>query len=205
MDYHLQPEVLKIKSYIKDTNSFLNHLNKIPATQSANSYLVTLDVKSLYSNIPNEEGIDVIKKTLNKAKSKVTSVIVAFLWLILTLNNFTFNGKHYLQLLGVAMGTKCSAAYANLFMNYFEETHIYNIIGSNSNFYKRFIDDIFLLWNGTLEQLKEFISKINTVHTTIKFEAKYSFTSIDFLDTHIYKASNGKLCTTLHTKPTDRQ
>ena len=55
VDYHLQPEVLKTKSYIKDTNDFLNHLDKIPATVSKNSYLVTLDVKSLYSNIPNDE------------------------------------------------------------------------------------------------------------------------------------------------------
>ena len=205
VDFHLQPEVPKIKSYIKDTNDFLNQLEKVPADKSGNSYLVTLDVRSLYSNIPNEEGVNIIKETLQKAKSKVTSVIIAFLWLILTLNNFTFNGKHFLQLLGVAMGTKCSAAYANLFMSHFEETYIYPIMNNNIDFYKRFIDDIFLLWNGTLEQLNEFLNKLNTLHPTIKFDAKYSYTTIDFLDTNIYKANDGKLCTTLHTKPTDRQ
>ena len=103
------------------------------------------------------------------------------------------------------MGSKCSASYANLFMNNFEETWIYKLIRKNSNFYKRFIDDIFILWNGTREQLKEFIEQINTVHPTIKFEANYSFNSINFLDTHIYKNKNRKLCTTLHVKPTDRQ
>ena len=146
-----------------------------------------------------------MKTTLQKAGNKVTSVIITFLWLILTLNNFTFNGKHYLQLLGVTMGIKYSASYANLFMNNFEETWIYKLIGKNSNFYKRFIDDIFILWNGTPEQLREFIEQINTLHPTIKFEANYSFNSINFLDTHIYKNKNGKLCTTLHVKPTDRQ
>ena len=64
-------------------------------------------------------------------------------------------------------------------------------------------DDIFLFWNGTLEQLKEFIEKLNNLHPTIKFEANYSLTSIDFLDTHIYKAINGKLYTTLHSQLTD--
>ena len=146
-----------------------------------------------------------MKTTLQKAGNKVTSVIVAFLWLILTLNNFTFNGKHYLQLLGVAMGTKCSASHANLFMNNLKETWIYKLIGENSNFYKRFIGDIFILWNGTQEQLKEFIEQINALHPRIKFEANYSFNSINFLDTHIYKNKNGKLCTTLHVKPTHRQ
>ena len=63
VDYHLQPEVLKTKSYTKDTNDFLNHLDKIPATVSKNSYLVTLDVKSLYVNIPNVEGNEIVKTT----------------------------------------------------------------------------------------------------------------------------------------------
>ena len=73
VDFHLQPHVLKIKSYIKDTNDFLNHLEKIPASTSRNSYLVTLDVRYLYSNIPNAEGIEVTKATLQREKSKLTS------------------------------------------------------------------------------------------------------------------------------------
>ena len=55
------------------------------------------------------------------------------------------------------------------------------------NFYERFMDDIFILWNGTREQLKEFSEQINTLHPTIKFEANYSFNSINFLDTHLQK------------------
>ena len=90
-------------------------------------------------------------------------------------------------------------------MNNFEETWIYRLTGKKSYFYKRFIDDIFILWNGTREQLNEFIKQINTLHPTIKFEANYSFNSINFLDTHIYKNKDGKLCITLHVKPTDRQ
>ena len=103
------------------------------------------------------------------------------------------------------MGTKCSAHYANIFMGDFEEKWIYKLIGKHSNFYTRFIDDIFLLWTGTLDELKDFIKKLNNVHPTIKFEEKYSFDSINFLDTHIYKNKEGKLCSTLYVKPTDRQ
>ena len=50
-----------------------------------------------------------------------------------------------------------------------------------------------------------FVGQLNTLHPTIKFNAKYSLTSIEFLDTHIYKSTDGKLRTTLYTKPTDRQ
>ena len=48
------------------------------------------------------------------------SVIISFLLLILTLNHFIFNDKHFLQTSGVSMGTN---SYAKLFMGKFEKTH----------------------------------------------------------------------------------
>ena len=205
VDFHLQPFTETIKSYIKDTNHFLTELDKIPAAQSKESYLVTLDVRSLYTNIPNEEGISVVKNLLQRKQSKLTTVITAFLWLILTLNNFIFNGTNFLQTSGVAMGTKCAVIYANLFMSHFEENHIYQLIAGKCPFYKRFIDDIFLLWTGTFDELLIFVEEFNKLHPTIKFDAKHSKTTVEFLDTRIYKSKDGKLQTTLHTKPTDRQ
>ena len=205
VDFHLQPYTNTIKSHIKDTNHFLTELEKIPTSQSKESHLVTLDVRSLYTNIPNEEGINVIKNLLHRTRNKLTTVITAFLWLILTLNNFTFNAENFLQLSGVAMGTKCAVIYANLFMNNFEENHIYDLLTDKCPFYKRFIDDIFLLWNGTLEELEIFLEQLNQLHPSIKFDAKISKSSIEFLDTKVYKGPDGKLHTTLYTKPTDRQ
>ena len=205
VDFHLQPFTKTIKSHIKDTNHFLNELQKIPEAQSKDCYLVTLDVRSLYTNIPNDEGINVIKNLLQRNQSKLTTVITAFLWLILTLNNFIFNGTNYLQSSGVAMGTKCAVIYANLFLSHFEETHIYPLLIGKCPFYKRFIDDIFLLWTGTPDELNQFIEQLNQLHPTIKFDAKYSKTAVEFLDSKVYNPTNGTLQTTLYTKPTDRQ
>ena len=87
VDHHLQPYTKDIKSYIKDTNDFLNHLHKVLTNITKHSYLVTLDVNSLYTSIPNEEGINIIKDALHKNKSKFTQVITAFLWLILRLQH----------------------------------------------------------------------------------------------------------------------
>ena len=49
-----------------------------------------MDVKALYTNIPNNEGMAVVKrKHVNYTKNSVaTKVITTFLALILTLNNF---------------------------------------------------------------------------------------------------------------------
>ena len=63
IDYHLRPLVTKIPSYIKDTNDFLSKLDGVCITSE--SLLVTLDVTSLYTNIPHEEGIHACREALN--------------------------------------------------------------------------------------------------------------------------------------------
>ena len=59
-----------------------------------------MDVRSLYTNIPNAEGVSAVKRGFDTYSKKTTStkVITTFLALILTLFNFVFGGKHYLQI-----------------------------------------------------------------------------------------------------------
>ena len=94
-------------------------------------------------------------------------------------------------------------SYANLFMGNFEKTHILPL-QEKSSFYLRFINNIFSLWNGTEEELKSFINRVNIVHPTIKFETNYSNTEINFSDTTVKITSKNELVTTLYKKETDR-
>ena len=77
-----------------------------------------MDVRSLYTSIPNNECIAAIEKRYDSFIHKTipTKIIATFLALILTLNNFVFNSKVYLQIKGSAMGTICAPAYANISM-----------------------------------------------------------------------------------------
>ena len=166
----------------------------------------TLDVKSLYTNIPDHDDIQAAREALNSVPKKpiATKVIIKFLFLILTLNNFIFYGIHYLQKLGCAMETICAPNYANIFMGKFERNFTYPCLQTFSNFYCRFIDDIFLLWNGSEIQILDFITRLNSRHHTIKFDFKYSKSSIELLDTKIYKnKEKNKLLTTIYRKLTD--
>ena len=124
-DYILQPIVKQIPSYVKDTSDVISKLKAVE-TVPDNSYLVSLDVKSLYTNIPNSEGIKVAKSSLDNLPRKAiaTKVITTFLSLILTLNNFIFNCKNYIQIKDCAMGTICATSYANIFMDHFERKYI---------------------------------------------------------------------------------
>ena len=49
-----------------------------------NSFLVTMDVKALYTNIPNNEGIPAVKRNHGNYKNKTvaTKVITKFLALV---------------------------------------------------------------------------------------------------------------------------
>ena len=70
---------------------------------------------------------------------------------------------------GCALGTKCAPSYANAFMGWFEETFIFPLLTNVSNFYLRFIDDVFLIWNGIKTEFDSFLKKINECHPSIKF------------------------------------
>ena len=63
VDYHLQSIVQQIPSYIQGTSYFLLKINKMEKITD-NSYLVSLDVESLYTSIPNSEGIKAVKISL---------------------------------------------------------------------------------------------------------------------------------------------
>ena len=51
------------------------------------------------------------------------------------------------------MGTICAPAYANIFVAQFEAKHIYPYIHGKSLLFLRYIDDIFMIWNGTTKEL----------------------------------------------------
>ena len=195
----------KLKSYTKDSTDAMNKLAEIKGEITEHDILVTMDVHSLYTKIPNDEGIQAVRGKLNNSPSRIpTRMITTFLLLILTLNNFIFNGVNYLQTLGCTIGTICAPSYANIFMGRFEETQIYPRIVKTLIFLQH-IDDLFFIWKGTEAELKTFLNEINKVHPTIKFDYHASKHKVNFLDLTIYKDASGKLATKLYTKPTDRQ
>ena len=71
VDHHFQPLVREIPSYIKDTIDFINKINSFPVPPD--SLLVTMDVKSRYTSIPNNEGIPSVKKKYDHYPKKTIS------------------------------------------------------------------------------------------------------------------------------------
>ena len=70
----------QIASYVKDTSNFINKINIVKSVPK-NSYLVTMDVRSVYTNILNAEGISGVKRAFDNYSKKITitKVITRFL------------------------------------------------------------------------------------------------------------------------------
>ena len=115
---------------------------------------------------------------------------------------FNFNGDHYLQVSGTAMGIAAAPNYANLFMNRFETKALSNW-PLKPLIWLRFIDDIFMIWIHGEDNLTELIFYINGIHPRIEFTHESSSTQIDFLETTVKINESREIYTTLYEKPTD--
>ena len=125
-----------------------------------------MDVKSLYTSIPNNEEIASAKKKYDHYPNKYipNKIIITFLALKLTLNNFIFNSKFDLEIKGCAMGTIGAPSYANIFLSEFEEKQIYPLLKNKSVIYLRYIDDIFMVRIKSERELRQFMNEINKKH-----------------------------------------
>ena len=142
VDHQLKPLVPQISSYVKDTNDFLNKLKGMDRFPEG-AILVTIDVVGLYPHIPHNEGLEAIRKSLNTRTNQAipTDNIVNR---NNRNNNFEFDGKHFIQRRGTAIGTRMAPVYANIFM-YDLESQLLDLAPVKLHLWLRYIDDIFMI------------------------------------------------------------
>ena len=128
---------------------------------------------------------------------------------ILENNNFMFDGWFYNQIRGTAMGTKFAPTYATLVPAYLEEKLYTRLEDVNKDLaeyvqgnWKRFLDDCFIIWVNSEEELTEFHEIINNLHSDIKFTIEKSEKQLPFLDILLVKTGT-QLKTDIYFKVTD--
>jgi hypothetical protein len=165
VDHFLNPTVKKIKPYVKDTTHFLKLLNDLGDLPD-DCILATLDITSMYTNIPKQEGMRAAEEALRKFRKgpglkPTNKSLLVLLDLVLSLNNFTFNGSHFLQIKGTAIGTMVAPSFACNYGGWFERLFVY-LFHKQPLLWLRFIDDIFLIWTHGEQALHEFVEFLNT-------------------------------------------
>ena len=163
-------------------------------------------MSSLYTNIDIDEGLTIVEEELEKTNHSRPSpkTLSCLLEKVLKLNNFTFNGEHYIQIKGTAMGTRVAPNFANVYMGRLEDKFVYQTEWANwLILWVRFIDDIFLIWKGDKDSLIDFLDYLNNVVPSIKFTHEISTDSVNFLDATVLKDEQGYINTDVYQKPTD--
>ena len=186
---------------VKDSFSFADEI----AEQDAKLFMVSFDVELLFTNIPLDKT-NICADRVYQGKKKVKGLLKRQFKKLLThatkSSCFLFNGTYYCQIDGVAMGSPLGPTLANLFLAYHEEKWLAECpIQFKPKFFRRYVDDIFLLFDKQ-DQVKKFLRYLNSRHQNMKFtyEEEQNET-LAFLDIKITRTA-GRFTTSVYRKKT---
>ncbi|XP_071577702.1 uncharacterized protein [Temnothorax nylanderi] len=145
-------------------------VNELANTHVNNGFkLCSLDVVSLFTNVPTEMVLDSISRRwdyiVRNCKITKSEFFIA-VKLILNSTFFVFNGKIYQQTFGVPMGSPLSPIAADIVLQDLE-TKALEILKYCPPFYKRYIDDVTLAAPSAL--LQHTLDVFNSFHPRLQF------------------------------------
>jgi hypothetical protein len=121
----------------------------------------SVDVVSLFTKIPIDGAINVIKNITDLGTAKLIE-------LCLKSTFFSFQGDVYEQTYGVSTGSPLSPIIANLFMEDLENNAL-NSSPFKPKYWNRFVDDNFVIWPHGWDKLDEFVTHLNKQSDHINF------------------------------------
>ena len=199
----LEPVLERFSRYcIPDSFEFVNLLNE-PNISVQNSFLCSYDIKSLFTNVPLQEVIDICTKSLYNdmgTKPAVPKTVFKHLLHFATSSvEFSFNDNIYRQIDGVAMGSPLGPILANIFVGSLEHKLFQN--NKKPEIYVRYVDDIFVMFKNKHEHLS-FLNNLNKLHSSLSFTCECEVENkIAFLDVLVERVNN-TFTTTVYRKPT---
>lgn len=186
VDELIKPKIL-MPTVLRDSSELIQLLEQT-ALPTPNCFLVTADVVSLYPNVDTKKALVALDLLLRQAKTPETPLLIQLARLVFE-NNFLcseFSQDIFHQEFGIAMGTPFAVTAANAFM-YHHEKDIVDHYSRYLTLYKRFIDDIFVIWAGPKDILIEFLDALNSKNDRIKLTYSISESNISFLDLFLYR------------------
>ncbi|KAJ8909510.1 hypothetical protein NQ315_012834 [Exocentrus adspersus] len=155
--------------------------------------LVSFDVVSLFTNVPVDKTLSIVKNKLEndssfkyRTKLNVTA-FMELLTLCIKTTYFQLENDFYQQDFGMAMGSSLSPIMSNIFMEYFEETYVKNYT-NKPKIWWRYVDDVFSVWPHGQDSLTQFLNFLNNIEPTIKFTLELEENNkLPFLDVMVSK------------------
>ncbi|XP_023209410.1 uncharacterized protein LOC111612432 [Centruroides sculpturatus] len=169
---------------IKNSTDLIDTLRPVTITEDA--CITVFDFVSLYTSIKIQPCFCAIRDLFLSEPSATAhhKHILELAHILCYTSFFRFNNNMYLQKHGVPMGSLLSGNLCKLVIRQIEGKIIPQFI-SNILIYKRYVDDIFILWKAE-PNINNFISAMNDnpYGLTIKLDQK-SNTAAHFMDIHL--------------------
>jgi hypothetical protein len=189
---------------LEDTYDFVNKVRNIDL--NTDRYIVSLDVESLFTNVPTLETIEILldlafKEGVTTFHDFSEEELKRLLIVCTQESHFQFDGKYYDQIDGVAMGSPLGPLFANAFMSNFERKHMNRLNELGIKKWWRYVDDIFASLEKK-EQADEILEFLNEQHPNIRFTIEHEENNrLPFLDTAVVRRE-GRYTTSLYRKKT---
>ena len=196
----LKPLTDESRHKLQSTENFIDAIKTVQVPDDHK--LVSLDVKSLFTSIPLQLALDCTETAINNSTLQLpllTNDLMDLLNLCLTSTYFQYNGKHYKQLHGTAMGSPVSVVVAEIVMQNIEEQALASY-KRTIPLWLRYVDDTFTtLHKDEIDDFHEHLNRQNAhIQFTKEIENNGKIPSMDGLVTR----DNNRLQTTVYRKPT---
>ena len=162
----------------------------------AQSQLVSFDVTSLFTPVPVDEALRVVKakldtdETLHERTSIPSAHLIELVGLFLGSTCFKFQGKFYEQSDGATMGSPLSPVIANIYMEHLEETTL-RTAPLQPTLWLEYVDDAFVIWPHGHKELQYFHEHINQQYLNIQFTMEEEKDGKQvFLDVQVPRSTN---------------
>ncbi|XP_062706267.1 uncharacterized protein LOC134287713 [Aedes albopictus] len=179
---------------IKDSYTFCEFINNV--TLPENYVLISLDVKALFTSIPKSLVLNNIIMRWDEIKPNTNINLDLFLEIVeycIDSSYFRYDGQHYHQIFGTAMGNPLSSATADWIMESLLNS-VLNKLNIPLPFIRKFVDD--LVTAIPLNQLQSVLQAFNSYDTHIQFTHELEVDNcLPFLDMLLIRHENQKVTT----------
>jgi hypothetical protein len=191
---HLFPNILKNSLQLVNDLELFNQSTL--ASQIEDIWIITGDIESLYPNMKLNKLYTIIEE-LDFELSPLVDFVCRHSYV-------KYFGKIYKQLDGIPMGTNAAVSMANVYVGSIIDRYIDS--RPQTIYYRRYIDDLFILWKGDLKLWERAAANINRLHSSIKVNFDLpSQSSVNFLDITISKNIRlSRFETTIFQKPLNK-
>jgi hypothetical protein len=126
----------------------------------------------MYSNVPTSHLLHIIDLICGQQLivEKVKNDLKNLAKIVLEQNYFQIKNNFYSQERGLAMRSPTSSIFSEMYLQYKENTEIFDtLIRNNIMGYFRYVDDILVVYDKTLTNTDEVLDSFNRIMPTMKF------------------------------------